>query len=98
MPLVGRNAEALIARHVIDCSEMPTPDCVVAAHQIAALAPKVLAGDSPVRDASPAAAYRYLHVVDGRDAEIAAALSELAKDGTAAKLPRSIVVRNNGAL
>jgi integrase len=38
--------------------------------------------------ASPAAAYRYLHVVDGRDAEIAAALSELAKGGTAAKLPR----------
>ena len=28
--------------------------------------------------ASPAAAYRYLHAVDGRDAEVAAALSDLA--------------------
>jgi integrase len=41
--------------------------------------------------ASPAAANRYLHAVDGRDAEIAAALSKLAADGKASKLPRSIV-------
>lgn len=41
--------------------------------------------------ASPVAAYRYLHAVDGRDAEIASALSELAAGGDAAKLPRSIV-------
>jgi integrase len=39
---------------------------------------------------STAAATRYLHAVDGRDAEIASALSELAASGTAAKLPRSI--------
>jgi hypothetical protein len=39
---------------------------------------------------SSAAATRYLHAVDGRDAEIAAALSELARGGTAAKLPRSL--------
>jgi hypothetical protein len=37
------------------------------------------------------AAYRYLHAVDGRDAEIAAAMSELAAAGDAAKLPRTIV-------
>jgi integrase len=41
--------------------------------------------------ASSAAANRYLHAVEGRDAEIAAALSELATRGDAAKLPRSIV-------
>jgi integrase len=44
--------------------------------------------------ASPAASYRYLHAVDGRDAEIASALSELAAHGNAAKLPRSIVVKH----
>jgi hypothetical protein len=43
------------------------------------------------RYASAAAANRYLDAVDGRDAEIAAALSELATSGDAAKLPRSIV-------
>jgi integrase len=42
---------------------------------------------------SPAAANRYLHAVEGRDAEIAAALSELAAHGSAAKLPRSIVLK-----
>jgi len=41
--------------------------------------------------ASSAAANRYLHAVEGRDAEIAAALPELATNGDAAKLPRSIV-------
>jgi integrase len=42
--------------------------------------------------ASSAAANRYLHAVDGRDAEIAAALSELATSGgDAARLPRSII-------
>lgn len=44
--------------------------------------------------ASPAASYRYLHAVDGRNAEIASALSELAARGDAAKLPRSIVVKH----
>jgi integrase len=44
--------------------------------------------------ASPAAANRYLHTVEGRDAEIAAALSDLAASGDAAKLPRSIVVKH----
>lgn len=44
--------------------------------------------------ASPAASYRYLHAVDGRDAEIASALSELAAHGDAAKLPKSIVVKH----
>jgi integrase len=44
--------------------------------------------------ASPAASYRYLHAVDGRDAEIASALSELAAHGDGAKLPRSIVVKH----
>jgi integrase len=47
--------------------------------------------------ASPVAANRYLHAVDGRDAEIAAALSQIAADGSAIKLPRSITVRPNGA-
>lgn len=46
---------------------------------------------------SPGAATRYLHAVDGRDAEIASALSELAASGSAARLPRSITMRNNGA-
>jgi hypothetical protein len=44
--------------------------------------------------ASPAASYRYLHAVDGRDAEIASARSELAAHGDAAKLPRSIVIKH----
>jgi integrase len=44
--------------------------------------------------ASPVAAQRYLHAVDGRDPEIATALSELAAHGSAAKLPRSIVARH----
>jgi integrase len=44
--------------------------------------------------ASPAASYRYLHAVDGRDAEIASALSDLAASGDAAKLPKSIVVKH----
>jgi integrase len=43
---------------------------------------------------SPAAAQRYLHAVDGRDAEIALALSELAAHGNAARLPKSIVVKH----
>jgi integrase len=44
--------------------------------------------------ASPVAAYRYLHAVDGRDAEIASALSELAAHGNAAKLPKVIIVKH----
>jgi integrase len=44
--------------------------------------------------ASPAAANRYLHTVDGRDAEIAAALSELAARSDAARLPKTIVVKH----
>jgi len=44
--------------------------------------------------ASPAAANRYLHTVDGRDAEIASALSDLAAHGNAARLPKSIVIKN----
>ena len=44
--------------------------------------------------ASPVASYRYLHAVDGRDAEIAAALSDLAAHGDAARLPRSIVAKH----
>jgi integrase len=44
--------------------------------------------------ASPAAANRYLHAVDGRDAEIASALSDLAVHGNAARLPKSIVVKH----
>jgi integrase len=43
---------------------------------------------------SPVASYRYLHAVDGRDAEIAAALSELAAHGDPAKLPKTIVVKH----
>ncbi|MFD0600245.1 tyrosine-type recombinase/integrase [Catellatospora coxensis] len=42
--------------------------------------------------ASMAAAKRYLHAVDGRDAEIAKALSDLASHGDAARLPKRIVV------
>jgi integrase len=42
--------------------------------------------------ASMAAAKRYLHAVDGRDAEIAKALSELASHGDAARLPKRIIV------
>jgi integrase len=44
--------------------------------------------------ASPAAAQRYLHAVEGRDAEIASALSDLAAHGNAARLPKSIVVKH----
>jgi integrase len=44
--------------------------------------------------ASLAAANRYLHTVDGRDAEIASALSALAAHGDAAPLPKSIVVKH----
>lgn len=44
--------------------------------------------------ASPAAANRYLHTVDGRDAEIASALSALAAHGDPARLPKSIVVKH----
>jgi integrase len=44
--------------------------------------------------ASPAAAYRYLHAVDGRDAEVAAALSDLAAHGDAARLPKTIVAKH----
>ena len=44
--------------------------------------------------ASPAAASRYLHAVAGRDREVASALSDLAKHGDAAKLPKSIVIRS----
>jgi integrase len=45
---------------------------------------------------STVAASRYLHAVEGRDAEIAAALSELAKGGDAARLPRSMTSQPNG--
>jgi integrase len=44
--------------------------------------------------ASPAAAHRHLHAVDGRDAEIASALSDLAAHGDAARLPKSIVIKH----
>jgi len=44
--------------------------------------------------ASPAAANRYLHAVDGRDAEVASALSDLAAHGNAARLPKSIVIKH----
>lgn len=44
--------------------------------------------------ASPTAANRYLHTVEGRDAEIASALSDLAAHGDAARLPKSIVSRH----
>jgi len=43
---------------------------------------------------STAAAYRYVHAVEGRDAEIASALSQLAAEGSAAKLPRTIVIKS----
>jgi integrase len=43
--------------------------------------------------ASPAAANRYLHAVEGRDREIAAALSHLAEHGDIARLPRRITVK-----
>lgn len=39
---------------------------------------------------SPAAANRYLHAVQGRDREIATALSDLAEHGDAARLPRKV--------
>jgi hypothetical protein len=44
--------------------------------------------------ASAAAANRYLHTVEGRDAEIASALLDLAAHGDAARLPKSIVSRH----
>ena len=40
--------------------------------------------------ASTAAAYRYMHALDGRDAEIASALSDLAVKGSAAPLPHTV--------
>jgi hypothetical protein len=39
----------------------------------------------------PLARGQYLHTVEGRDAEIASALSELAAHGDAARRPKSIV-------
>jgi len=51
-------------------------------------------GDITGLHSSPAAAQRYLHAVDGRDAEIASALSDLAAHGNAARLPKSIVVKH----
>ena len=44
--------------------------------------------------ASSAAAQRYMHAVEGRDDAIAKALSEIAKSGDAARLPRTIHVKN----
>jgi integrase len=44
--------------------------------------------------ASPAASYRYLHAVDGRDAEIASALPDLAAHGDASRLPKTIVIKH----
>ncbi|MEV6928043.1 site-specific integrase [Dactylosporangium sp. NPDC051485] len=41
--------------------------------------------------ASTVAAYRYMHAVDGRDTEIATALSEIARHGSSARLPRRIL-------
>ncbi|GAA2327348.1 hypothetical protein [Dactylosporangium salmoneum] len=41
--------------------------------------------------ASTVAAYRYMHTVDGRVAETASALSEIAAHGSPAKPPRPIV-------
>lgn len=43
---------------------------------------------------SDAAAARYLHAVDGRDKEIANALSNIASKGTAAPLPKTITIKN----
>jgi integrase len=43
---------------------------------------------------SMAAARRYLHAVDGRDREIANALSDLAAHGDVARLPRHITMRS----
>jgi hypothetical protein len=45
-------------------------------------------------NSSPAATQRYLHAVDGRDAEIASAVSDLAAHGNAARLPKSIVIKH----
>jgi integrase len=42
---------------------------------------------------SPAAAQRYLHAMEGRDREIADALSVLAAHGNAARLPGTIITR-----
>ncbi|MQY19330.1 tyrosine-type recombinase/integrase [Nocardia macrotermitis] len=44
--------------------------------------------------ASNAAAARYLHAVDGRDAEVAQELSKIAARGEAIKLPRTIIVKH----
>jgi integrase len=43
---------------------------------------------------SPRAAMIYLHAFEGRDAAIATALSDLAAHGDAARLPKSIVIKN----
>jgi len=43
--------------------------------------------------ASTVAAYRYMHAVDGRDADIASALSGVAAHGSSAKLPRTILTK-----
>jgi integrase len=44
--------------------------------------------------ASSAAAQRYMHAVEGRDDAIAEALSDVAKSGDPARLPRTIQVKN----
>ena len=50
--------------------------------------------DAPSRSRFAGRVVPYLHAVDGRDAEIAAALSDLAAHGDAARLPKSIVVKH----
>lgn len=42
---------------------------------------------------TPAAAQRYIHAIEGRDREVANALSDIASTGAAAKLPRTIKIK-----
>ena len=42
---------------------------------------------------TPAAAQRYVHAIEGRDQEVARALSDIAANGAAAKLPRTIKIK-----
>jgi integrase len=81
------------ARKRVDLNEMTVHDLRHTGQTLAAQAGATMADlMKRLGHASMAMAKRYLHAVDGRDAEIAKALSDLAAHGDAARLPKRIVM------
>jgi len=81
------------ARKKVGLEEMTVHDLRHTGQTLAAQAGATMADlMNRLGHASMAAAKRYLHSVDGRDAEIAKALSDLAAHGDAARLPKRIVM------